>query len=283
MQCGDHPLDVRIGRYHEMKAASDRVNTRIDRSCGFNDLVHTGMRTTDRDDHAVGRIDGERQLTQLQHSRLIGHPCDQMDIGSNLDILCVVYSKPPFGGPESVLQYLGRYTHRVAISNHRRDSADNNQHKLMTRSLAQFLRRFLLHLLPKGFVRIRDFGFLANRLRNLTLVAEESRAISRTWWPIGSVWFGSRSICQTGASAATIAGVQSPARATPHPRADLFPSDARVILRLRNPWILEVTQLDPSDARRAWLADHLAARVTVDPFALLGLAGTAQLTLRVRW
>jgi Putative transposase len=90
----------------------------------------------------------------------------------------VVYSKPPFGGPEYVLQYLGRYTHRVAISNHRlvsfaeetvtfrwRDSAHNNEQKLMTLSLDEFLRRFLLHLLPKGFVRIRNFGFLANRRR----------------------------------------------------------------------------------------------------------------------
>jgi len=90
----------------------------------------------------------------------------------------VVYSKPPFGGPEYVLQYLGRYTHRVAISNHRlvsfadgqvtfrwRDSAHHNQPKLMTLSLDEFLRRFLLHLLPKGFVRIRSFGFLANRQR----------------------------------------------------------------------------------------------------------------------
>jgi Putative transposase/Transposase zinc-binding domain len=90
----------------------------------------------------------------------------------------VVYAKPPFGGPEYVLQYLGRYTHRVAISNHRlvsftegkvtfrwRDSAHNNEHKLLTLALDEFLRRFLLHLLPKGFVRIRNFGFLANRRR----------------------------------------------------------------------------------------------------------------------
>jgi hypothetical protein len=87
----------------------------------------------------------------------------------------IVYSKPPFGGPEYVLQYLGRYTHRVAISNHRlisladnqvtfrwRDSAHHNEQKLMAVSLDEFLRRFLLHLLPKGFVRIRHFGFLAN-------------------------------------------------------------------------------------------------------------------------
>jgi hypothetical protein len=90
----------------------------------------------------------------------------------------VVYAKPPFGGPQYVLQYLGRYTHRVAISNHRlvsfsegkvtfrwRDSAHNNEQKLLTVSLDAFLRRFLLHLLPKGFVRIRHFGFLANRRR----------------------------------------------------------------------------------------------------------------------
>ena len=90
----------------------------------------------------------------------------------------VVYAKPPFGGPQYVLQYLGRYTHRVAISNHRlvsladgqvtfrwRDSAHNNEQKLMSLSLDEFLRRFLLHLLPKGFVRIRNFGFLANRRR----------------------------------------------------------------------------------------------------------------------
>src|SRR5271166_505245 len=90
----------------------------------------------------------------------------------------VVYCKPPFGGPEYVLQYLGRYTHRVAISNQRlisladgqvifrwRDSAHHNEQKVMNLSLDEFLRRFLLHLLPKGFVRIRHFGFLANRRR----------------------------------------------------------------------------------------------------------------------
>jgi hypothetical protein len=77
-----------------------------------------------------------------------------------------------------VLQYLGRYTHRVAISNHRlvsfaedqvtfrwRDSAHNNEQKALTLSLDEFLRRFLLHVLPKSFVRIRNFGFLANRRR----------------------------------------------------------------------------------------------------------------------
>jgi len=90
----------------------------------------------------------------------------------------VVYSKPPFGGPEHVLRYLGAYTHRVAISNHRllaladgnvsfqwRDSAHGNQKRMMSLPVDEFLRRFLLHLLPRGFMRIRNFGFLANRRR----------------------------------------------------------------------------------------------------------------------
>src|SRR6202166_2741201 len=94
----------------------------------------------------------------------------------------VVYSKPPLHCPEYALQYLGRYTHHVAISNHRlvsfvdgkvtfrwRDSAHNNEQKLLTLSLDEFLRRFLLHVLPKGFVRIRHFGFLAHRRRATTL------------------------------------------------------------------------------------------------------------------
>jgi hypothetical protein len=90
----------------------------------------------------------------------------------------VVYSKPPFGGPEHVLQYLARYTHRVAISNHRiidvsdthvafrwKDYAHHNQRRTMTLTHEEFLRRFLHHVLPKGFPRIRYFGFLANRRR----------------------------------------------------------------------------------------------------------------------
>jgi hypothetical protein len=90
----------------------------------------------------------------------------------------VVYSKPPFGGPKHVLQYLARYTHRVAISNHRivdltdthvafrwKDYAHHNKRRIMTLTHEEFLRRFLQHVLPKGFPRIRYFGFLANRRR----------------------------------------------------------------------------------------------------------------------
>ena len=94
----------------------------------------------------------------------------------------VVYSKPPFGSPLHVLKYLSRYTHRVAISNARlisfedglvrfrwKDRAQNGQPKEMTLNAVEFLRRFLLHVLPRGFMRIRHFGFLANRVRKQKL------------------------------------------------------------------------------------------------------------------
>ncbi len=94
----------------------------------------------------------------------------------------VVYAKRPFGGPVQVLQYLGRYTHRVAISNARlvdlrdgtvrfrwKDYADGGRPKVMALSAEEFLRRFLLHVVPPGFVRIRYFGLLANRRRHALL------------------------------------------------------------------------------------------------------------------
>jgi hypothetical protein len=90
----------------------------------------------------------------------------------------VVYCKAPFNGPEKVLDYLGRYTHRVAIANHRivkvadgsvtfryRDRSDGDKCKLMTIAAQEFIRRFLLHVLPDSFVRIRHYGFLANRCK----------------------------------------------------------------------------------------------------------------------
>jgi hypothetical protein len=94
----------------------------------------------------------------------------------------VVYAKPPFGSPEQVLKYLARYTHRVAISNQRlvsvtddhvtfryRDRKRGNAMRTMTLGGVEFLRRFLLHVLPRGFVRIRHFGLLANRTRKAKL------------------------------------------------------------------------------------------------------------------
>jgi len=90
----------------------------------------------------------------------------------------VVYAKPPFGGPERVLEYLGRYTHRVAIANHRlvdfaagevafrwKDYRHQSRHKVMRLAAPEFVRRFLLHVLPPGFQRIRHYGLLANRHR----------------------------------------------------------------------------------------------------------------------
>lgn len=94
----------------------------------------------------------------------------------------VVYAKPPFGGPERVLKYLARYTHRIAISNRRllsvddqnvsfkwKDYAHGNRPRTMTLAGAEFLRRFLLHAVPRGFMRIRHFGWMANRCRSENL------------------------------------------------------------------------------------------------------------------
>src|SRR5262249_60556693 len=99
-------------------------------------------------------------------------------LGELRQIEWVVYAKPPFGGPEQVLKYLARYTHRVAISNGRlleitdnevtfsyKDYAAGNVTKTMTLKVREFARRFLLHVLPRGFVRIRYYGFLANSCR----------------------------------------------------------------------------------------------------------------------
>lgn len=94
----------------------------------------------------------------------------------------IVYCKPPFKNPENVLDYFGRYTHKVAISNHRicqltdakvtfkwKDYKDGNRNKLMTLTAAEFIRRFLLHILPTGFVKIRHYGILSNRNRKTKL------------------------------------------------------------------------------------------------------------------
>jgi hypothetical protein len=112
----------------------------------------------------------------------------------------VVYCKPPFGGPESVIRYLGRYTHRVALANRRiismedgrvaflwKDYTDNKR-KTMALDASEFIRRFLLHVLPDGFVKIRYFGLLANRTRKACLDAcrevlgvDEKEEVAETW------------------------------------------------------------------------------------------------------
>jgi hypothetical protein len=115
----------------------------------------------------------------------------------------VVYCKPPFKGPENVLKYLGRYTHRVAIGNHRivrmedakvsflwRDYADGNKNKVMALDVFEFIRRFLLHVLPERFVKIRYYGLLGNRNRKgmlhqcsklLGVIVSKIGPISETW------------------------------------------------------------------------------------------------------
>jgi hypothetical protein len=94
----------------------------------------------------------------------------------------VVYAKPPFAGPQQVLDYVGRYTHRIAISNNRLSTIDDgkvcfrwkdyrhgNRHATMTLAADEFIRRFLIHVLPDGFQRIRYYGFLCNRQRESKL------------------------------------------------------------------------------------------------------------------
>ena len=117
----------------------------------------------------------------------------------------VVYAKPPFAGPEKVLDYLGRYTHRIAISNHRilsvdgaqvsfrwRDYRHGSKNRVMKLDVDEFMRRFLLHVLPRAFVRIRYYGFLANCHRsrlldlcrtflNVELHSETQSSVRQDW------------------------------------------------------------------------------------------------------
>ena len=94
----------------------------------------------------------------------------------------ITYSKQPFGGPEQVLEYLGRYTHRVAITNNRilsieggevtfnyHDRSDENKVKALTLKATEFIRRYLLHILPRGFMKIRYFGFLAHANKKVSI------------------------------------------------------------------------------------------------------------------
>jgi Putative transposase/Transposase zinc-binding domain len=126
-----------------------------------------------RELHAAGKLGLHGGLMNFQSSQAFAamlRPLFHAD--------WVVYSKRPFGGAEHALRYLGCYTHRVAISNHRlislvdgrvtfrwRDSAHKNKKRLMTLTVEEFLRRFFLHVLPRGFVRIRHFGLFAHRRR----------------------------------------------------------------------------------------------------------------------
>lgn len=126
-----------------------------------------------RQAHARGRLRFFGKLTPLSNAAAL-HAFLQPLHGKDW----VVYAKRPFGGPAQVLKYLARYTHRVAISNHRlvkleagrvtfryKDYADEHKHKTMTLEALEFLRRFVTHVLPHGFTKIRHYGLLANRFR----------------------------------------------------------------------------------------------------------------------
>jgi predicted Zn-ribbon and HTH transcriptional regulator len=132
--------------------------------------------------YAAGKLQFHGDLEQLADAQNFARylaPLAEME--------WVVYAKPPFGGPERVLDYLGRYTHRIAISNNRliglkdgkvtfayKDYKHEQRQKVMTLSADEFLRRFLMHVLPDGFQRIRHYGLLGNRHRaeNLTRCRE---------------------------------------------------------------------------------------------------------------
>ena len=131
---------------------------------------------------ALSKVFRGKVLAALRDARDHGSLPAELDTGQLLRTLhgtpWVVYAKPPFGGPAQVLAYLGRYTHRIAISNERilalhdgvvsfrwRDYADHDRSKVMALPAEEFLRRFLLHVVPAGFQRIRHFGLLANRRR----------------------------------------------------------------------------------------------------------------------
>lgn len=141
---------------------------------------------------ALSRLFRGKFLAALTKTPLVFHGCASLyanpNTFSNLLDRCyaknwVVYCKPPFKDVSGVIQYLGRYTHRVAISNSRilrmengmvtfkwRDYTDRRKEKILTLSAVEFIRRFLLHVLPKGFMKIRHYGLLGNRNKTKKLL-----------------------------------------------------------------------------------------------------------------
>jgi hypothetical protein len=133
--------------------------------------------------HALKKAYGEGRLQLKGSTQALKNPSTWKSLLDKLyDIDWVVFAKPPFGGPEHVFHYLGRYTHRVALSNHRliemsngrvcffiRDYADRNKKKVLGLKAVEFIRRFLLHVLPRKFTRIRHYGLMAGRNINTKL------------------------------------------------------------------------------------------------------------------
>ena len=145
-------------------------------------LSFDGRRWNPSNEKYLFRVQSLAKEFKKQYLALVADNLDPKTTPANSKMLLqqargkswVVYVKKPFAGPEQVLEYLGRYTHRIAISNHRIKSIDNgqvtftykdrekNKQKEMTLSCLEFIRRFLLHVLPSGFMKIRYYGFLAN-------------------------------------------------------------------------------------------------------------------------
>jgi len=132
---------------------------------------------------ALSQVFRGKFLARLQQACGKGKiPAATNEIKASRQKSWVVYAKKPFGSPQTVLDYLGRYTHRVALSNDRilsvqngqvtlsyRDRKDGDKKKTVSLEAHEFIRRFLLHVLPDGFMRIRHFGLLANRSKKQTL------------------------------------------------------------------------------------------------------------------
>jgi Putative transposase/Transposase zinc-binding domain len=132
---------------------------------------------------ALSRVFRAKFVDALKHNIKRGKiPAPQIEIKTLRQKNWIVYAKKPFGSPHTVLDYLGRYTHRVALSNDRilnvqnglvtlsyRDRKDGDRKKTIILDAEEFIRRFLLHVLPDGFMRIRHFGFLANRSKRYLL------------------------------------------------------------------------------------------------------------------
>jgi Putative transposase/Transposase zinc-binding domain len=140
----------------------------------------------------ISRLKGLYQQDRLKLPDQLTQSLDRNKFGQLLDVLMekewVVYAKPPFASPENLLNYLGRYTHKIAISNYRilavdeqsvtfkwRDYADGNKEKVMQLKPEEFIRRFLSHVVPEGFMRIRSFGFWANacKAKKLQLIRKQ--------------------------------------------------------------------------------------------------------------
>jgi predicted Zn-ribbon and HTH transcriptional regulator len=156
---GDHWVACRPGFFLPVRVLSER----------FRNLYLLNL----EESHAAGKLQFYGKLQPLSDPRSFARFLAPLG-----DCDWVVYAKKPFGGPERVLDYLGRYTHRVAISNHRlkelkdgqvtftyKDYKHEQRQKVMTLSADEFLRRFLMHVLPRGFQRIRHYGLLGNRHR----------------------------------------------------------------------------------------------------------------------